>query len=289
MHGLQFRLTDLAIKALIKRQHARVRSSAPPRLAAIATEHVGIAIASTGLYEFDEIDLIRRLLAAENLSKTVMLDIGANIGNHACALAHQFSRLLAFEPNPPTAALLRANALLNSLLQVTVHEVGLAETDAELPYGIVEDGNDGSGSFTAGLSAKSLPVRNGDAFLTRYEPQIADGSQRIGFVKCEVQGFERDVFSGLSQILKRDKPVIMFESDSHADGLAAWNVLQGVGYQNLARLRAPGDDRSKLGREWQRLRRGSACWLEKVDHLPAGHCNLLASARPLPEELFNRS
>jgi FkbM family methyltransferase len=286
MQSLPFRLTDLAIKALIKNQHARVRAGAPPRLAAVATEHVGIAIASTGLYEADEIDLVRKVLVASNLQDTVMLDIGANIGNHTCALASHVGRVLAFEPNPPTAALLRANALLNDLPQVTVHEVGLAEVDAELPYGIVEEGNDGSGAFGVSPSGKTLPVRNGDAFLARHERRIADGNQRIGFIKCDVQGFERDVFAGLSNTLRVHQPIIMFESDNHADGMASWKVLQACGYHNLARIRAPGDDLGKLAREWQRLRQGTACWLEPIDALPPAHCNLLASARSLPTELF---
>jgi FkbM family methyltransferase len=286
MHGLQFRLTDLAIKALIKRQHMHVKPSSPPRLAAIAKEHVGIAIASTGLYESDEIDLVRRLLSAENLSQTVMLDIGANIGNHACALAPFVSRVLAFEPNPPTAALLKANALLNNFSSVTVHEVGLAESDAELPYGIVEDGNDGSGSFAGGLSTKTLPVRNGDSFLAKHEPMIAESGQRIGFIKCDVQGFERDVFAGLSQTLRKHQPVIMFESDSQGDGMASWRVLQECGYANLMQVRAPGDTSGKLAREWARMRKGTACWLENIDTVPDGHCNLMASVRPLPRELF---
>jgi FkbM family methyltransferase len=275
------RLTDLTIKFLIKRQHRRLASRKYPRLAAIAAEHVGLAIAAGGLYEPDEIDLVRRIAASENLSGTVMLDIGANIGNHSCALASSFSEILAFEPNPPVAALLRANALMNGLTTINVHEVGLSNEDAELSFGIAEAGNDGSGSFAEGGNEKTLPVRRGDDYLRKHMPGLTPATRRIGFIKCDVQGFEQAVFDGLSQTLAAHQPLIMFESENREAGEASWAVLTKAGYSHRARIRAPGDDSGKLAREWARFRRGTQCWLEPVEAIPEKHCNLIVSAKPL--------
>jgi FkbM family methyltransferase len=275
------RSTDLAIKQLVRRQHRRAAARGFPRLAVVPAEHVGLAVTAGGLYEPDEIDLVKRLAAAGALPGTAMLDIGANIGNHTCALAPVFEHIVAFEPNPPIGALLKANVLLNNLANITIHEVGLSDADAELPFGLGEAGNDGSGSFAAGISDKTLPVRKGDDFLARHEPKIASGAVRLGFIKCDVQGFEKDVFSGLVRTLRAHQPVIMFESESRAEGSGAWAHLQAAGYTHLASIRSPGDQGGKLAREWARFRQGTGCTLEPVSELPDGHCNLLASTAAL--------
>ncbi len=283
---LRSRATDLSIKFLTRRQHGRLAARRYPRLAVVPSEHVGLAVTAGGLYEPDEIALVQRIAAASGLQQTVMLDIGANIGNHTCALAPSFARVLAFEPNPPVAALLRANALFNGLSNIAVHEVGLADRDAELSFGIAEAGNDGSGSFadsTGGKTpaGKTLPVRHGDIYLAAHAPELDPAGLRIGFIKCDVQGFERDVFAGLAQTLATHRPLVMFESENRRDGEASWAVLAKAGYAHLARIRAPGDDQGKLAREWARFRRGTGCWLEPVTVIPDRHCNLIVSVEPV--------
>jgi FkbM family methyltransferase len=278
---LRARATDLSIKFLTRRQHGHLASRRYPRLAVVPSEHVGLAVTAGGLYEPDEIALVQRIAAAAGLRNSAMLDIGANIGNHACALAPSFARVLAFEPNPPVAALLRANALINGLSNITVNEVGLADRDAELSFGIAEAGNDGSGSFAESTGEKTLPVRHGDTYLAAHAPDLDPAGLRIGFIKCDVQGFERDVFAGLAGTLSAHRPLVMFESENRRDGEASWAVLAKAGYTHLARIRAPGDDQGRLAREWSRFRHGTGCWLEPVSTIPDRHCNLIVSAEPV--------
>ena len=155
-------------------------------------------------------------------------------------------------------------------------------TKSHVSFGVSEAGNDGSGSFAEGGTEKILPVRRGDDYLKKYAPDLATMRQRIGFIKCDVQGFEPNVFAGLGETLARHQPMIMFESDTPSLGNAAWTVLKGVGYCHLTRMRAPGDDRSKLSREWARLKHGTSCWLEPITSIPEKHCNLIASVEELP-------
>ncbi len=277
---LQTRLTDLATKFLIRRQHRRLAPLGYPRLAVVPAEHIGLAVAATGLYEADEIALIKGLVASLGLADTVCLDIGANIGNHACALRPSFAGLIAFEPNPPVAALLRANLLMNGHRDVVVHEVGLAEADAELPFGVAEAGNDGSGAFAAG-GGVTLPVRNGDSYLAAHAPDLDPARRRIGFVKCDVQGFERHVFAGLRRTLQAHRPLIMFESEGRDEGEASLEVLRDAGYAHVSRIRSPGEGKGKIAREWTRLVDGGGCRLEPLAVIPDGHCNLLVSTEPL--------
>lgn len=277
LHYLQDRAGDLLLKRIISGRAKRYRAGAP-RLAAVPSEHVGVAIASNGLYERAEIDLLLRVIASEALNGTIMLDIGANIGNHVCALAGGFAEAWAFEPNPPVAALLKANILMNGLENVRVCEVGLGAEDAELPFGVAEAGNDGTGSFAKGGDSKTLPVRQGDRFIAAIAAETA-ADARIGFIKCDVEGFEASVFEGLRETLRRHRPVVMFESGSAELGGAAWGQLQVAGYTRLERIASAGDDTANRWlREVKRMTTGNACHLVPVDAPPERECNLIAYA-----------
>ena len=278
MSYLSDRLGDLLLKRLIARRAARYKAISP-RLAAVPSEHVGVAIASTGLYERAEIELLIEIIRSRSLAGGIMLDIGANIGNHTCALAGHVSEVWAFEPNPPVAALLKANILLNNLANVSVHEVGLGSADAELPFGVAEEGNDGTGSFAKGGSAKTLPVRNGDAYVGRLLAGKGQGACRISFIKCDVEGFEASVFEGLQAMLASHKPVVMFESGAAEMGGATWKWLKQAGYTRLERIAHTGDGAaSRWTREAARIARGDRCSLVPVEAPPTTECNLIAFA-----------
>ena len=67
-----------------------------------------------GYYERRELEALARSVftgPGGAGSGSTALDIGANIGNHAAFLSNHFSRVIAFEPNPMVACLLKANAM----------------------------------------------------------------------------------------------------------------------------------------------------------------------------------
>ncbi|HEV7336083.1 MAG TPA: FkbM family methyltransferase [Bosea sp. (in: a-proteobacteria)] len=274
--GALFRIRDLAIKALVRRQWAELRPNSP-RLAVIPHEHVGLAVLTNGLYEREELSCLTNLIREQRLGGGTCLDIGANIGNHAVVWSELFVSVVCFEPNPHMSAVLRANLDLNDCVNVRIVEAGLGPQDAELPFSFHEEGNDGSGTFAKGTGNRTLPVRHGD----RLVAELGLNAHAITFVKCDVEGFEHSVFQGLSETLAQHKPVIAFESNSAELGASSWNVLRGLGYDRLYTLRHTAQTASPLKRELVRLFRGHECRIEPVDAPPAFPANLLAAARPL--------
>ena len=273
------RAHDLLVKAIVP----SVRRHLPPqpRLAVIPTDYLGISIIGNGTYERREIAFLKRLFSDLGLSTEVYLDIGGNIGNHAIAFADTFGEVVAFEPNPPIASLFKTNLLLSGVTNVRLHEVGLGRTDADLKFSLLQDGNDGSGSFASGKGDLVLPVRQGDQYLAQHEPEIASGAQRVGFVKCDVEGFEADVFAGLRGTFARHRPILAFESNHKADGEKAWGELRAAGFDTLSCLRETGDDGSRPVQELKRWVLGYSCWAEPIESIPERRCNLLASFGPL--------
>ena len=64
-----------------------VTSSLGHHVTVYRNDHVGNKIVKHGLYEKENLELLLKLLAT--LSQPVVLDIGANIGNHTLAFATQ--------------------------------------------------------------------------------------------------------------------------------------------------------------------------------------------------------
>lgn len=273
------RAYDLMAKAIVP--GSRKHLPPAPRLAVIPTDYLGVSIIGNGIYERREIELLRTIFRARDLQATTFLDIGGNIGNHSVSLADSFAEVVAFEPNPPIASLFKTNLLLSGTGNVRLHEVGLGREDAELRFSLLQVGNDGSGSFASGTGEIVLPVRYGDGYLAQHEPEIASGAKRIGFVKCDVEGFEADVFAGLRETFAQHRPILAFESNHKPDGEKAWAELRAAGYDTLSCLRETGDDGSRPLQEMKRLVLGYSCWVEEIGSVPERRCNLIASFGPL--------
>src|SRR5690606_15368511 len=114
------------------------------------------------------------------------------------------------------------------------------------------------------------------------DAKIASGAKRIGFVKCDVEGFEPSVFKGLSKTLEQHGPIVMYESDNKGPGREAFSVLADLGYRHIYAIRETGDNsRGVLRREIQRLLSRYQFWIEKQDSVPTFWSNLLVTKTPL--------
>jgi len=280
-HYVVERVREFVVKTLVR--HAAKRRADFGKFAVIPTDFVGMNVIANGFYERHELTILRRLIESQGLSNTTALDIGANIGNHAVVFSKLFRDVIAFEPNPSVAALLEANIVLSNCRNVKVQRVGLGPEDAVLPFTQDHEGNDGHGSFAIkGTSTIDLQVKNGDNLLREIDPEIANGRRRIGFVKCDVEGFEASVFMGLKQTLTDHSPIIVFESDQTGPGAEAYGVLQQYGYRHLYAIRETGDTiDGRFGRELKRLRSNYNFWLEPLDGIPAFWSNVIAAKHSL--------
>lgn len=256
-----------------------------PRLAVLPSDYVGTHIILDGIYERREIGVLIALFRVSQLQETLCLDIGANVGNHSIAFAPYFKKVIAFEPNPVMASLVGTNILLSGAQNVSLHAVGLGQCDDDLAFGYADKSNFGTGSFLPSNQKIDggliLPIRAGDAFIAAYEPEIARDELRVGFVKCDVEGLEADVFKGLKELLTKHSPIITFECNRREEGEAVWSVLSDAGYRNLYRFRQTGDSSSSIRRWAERLFFGHSCWVEPISAIPLSRANLIATVAPL--------
>jgi FkbM family methyltransferase len=176
------------------------------RIAVFRNDHVGDKIARHGLYEKENLVLLLRLL--EQLPQPVVLDIGANIGNHTLAFATRAHAVHAFEPIPYLFDVLGGNVTRNGLNHVHAHNVALSDHEGSATINMVNAGNYGASSFdkrTEGTTPVTVNMTTGDAFVARHK------LARVDFVKIDVEAHEVYVLRGLMQTLRRDLPFITME------------------------------------------------------------------------------
>lgn len=169
-------------------------------------DHVGDKIARNGLYEKENLLLLLKLLA--QLPQPLVLDIGANIGNHTLAFATRARAVHAFEPIPHLFEVLSGNVARNRLTHVHAHNLALSDHAGSATINMVNAGNFGASSFdkrTEGTTPVTVNLATGDAFIAQHD--IA----RVDFVKIDVEAHEVFVLRGLMQTLRRDLPFITME------------------------------------------------------------------------------
>lgn len=169
---------------------------------------------------FEEEELA--LLSKHINSGAHIIDIGANVGNHALFFATrmQAARVVVVEPNPLAMAPLMANVLLNRLdgvIDLSLLGVGLSDA-SESGYGMKRhDKNLGATKMFAGKG--DMQVHAGDALFADEIPDL---------IKIDVEGMEMKVLSGLEQTISRTRPVILIEVDGENDArFQDWRAAQG--------------------------------------------------------------
>src|SRR4051812_14846288 len=205
----------------------------PSKLAFCAPgDIVGRAIMAFGTFEPEVIELIgfaaRRFLSKS--SETVFIDVGANVGTHAVGLASDFRRVLAFEANPATALVAKANALAAGLQNVEVHPVGLSDDNRDA---VLSMPNPHAFSWASvnptGSTGIGIKLQHGDQYLAN----VLGDDERVGVIKIDVEGYEPEVLSGLRATLIAQKPVVAFEGLDETAKTRSIELLKSLGYRSF--------------------------------------------------------
>ena len=169
----------------------------------------------------------------------VMLDVGAHIGYFtlkASVRTGRGGRVVAFEPNPRTLEILRANVAASGAANVTIVPVACTDSETTLKfYDASAGGNSMVSSLsrsTAGLQAQEFTVRGRPIDNVIREL----GIERVDLVKVDVEGAELYVLRGARETLQRYHPKIVIEViPDHLAGMHTtvdelFAFIKGMGY-----------------------------------------------------------
>lgn len=161
----------------------------------------------------------------------VAYDIGANYGLDSILLLSQGVRTLSFEPNPNCHPYLERVARLNGFA-TDIRAVALSEAPgtAELSFppgetwlGTVRP--EVEREISAGRDLQRIPVRvetlDGVVRETGLAPQL---------VKIDVEGSEIHVLRGARETLRRERPIVLFETNARAGRAELLALLGELGY-----------------------------------------------------------
>ena len=162
-------------------------------------------------------------LLGKKLKDRVMLDIGANIGNHTLFFLKECGASFSycFEPIKEIFDILSKNILINELSgKTSLYNLAVGETEGKAD--VVSFHSDNLGG--ACLKKKD------DGQIRVVSVDSLDIRDDVAFVKIDVEGFELNVVLGMCDFLKKNHPIIFIEiRDCFFDRINS--ILIAMGYE----------------------------------------------------------
>lgn len=167
------------------------------------TDYIQRTIRSSG--EPYELEMLRAMAASLSAGDLV-LDVGANIGNHTLYLAAvSGADVIAYEPDLRlTEALTRSVSVNNLEQRVSVRNVAVADQTGELVLVDDVDGNMGGQHLSTEPDAEGPRVP-----VVRLDDEMPDGT--VHAMKIDVEGYELNVLRGARSLIERDRPDLWIE------------------------------------------------------------------------------
>ena len=142
-------------------------------------------------YNIEELDFLRAHVPVGG----VFVDVGANVGTYALALAHHVGtggKIIAIEPHPVTHARLAFNSAASGYAQVKLVAAAAGPLDGELL--IETDGDNLGASHIVQGEATSKAIKVASLRLQRILEEA--GAAHVDAIKIDVEGFEDRVLTG---------------------------------------------------------------------------------------------
>ena len=175
----------------------------------------------------DQVTELREIKRVIRPDDTVC-DIGANKGSYIYWLARwvPHGRVVAFEPQERLAAYLRNACAALKLSNVCVEAKAVHSKSGALDLHIPGDSDSPGASLNTKISeweccrTVSVPAVALDEY---FEPNV-----RIGALKIDAEGAEKEVFKGATRFLAEQSPVLVFECENRH--LESGSVLDIFGH-----------------------------------------------------------
>ncbi len=200
----------------------------------------------SGCHECDVLAFIRDFL--ESRHSPGCIDIGANIGHHALFMAKYSRKVLAFEPFEPVRKQLLEKIELNKVENIECFPIALGDSNEEQRFYAPPEGNLGMGSFVEEFSSinrtsDSLVVKRADDYFQNLE------IEKIDFIKLDVEGYEKNVLSGMPCVLDQYRPTVLFESSLELkDSLDSMRKIEAVFPEGYTFYRFSHDGKRRHGK-----------------------------------------
>ena len=156
-------------------------------------------------FEPHMVELFKTLIGSDE----IILDIGANIGLTSILFSTLALKVYAFEPSPSTFRILQENLSRAKADKVYAVNIGCGEREEQLS--ITFSSNNRSGGFVSDkIQIKEDHVTE-QIQINSLDHLFGGDSERIAFIKIDVEGFEAEVIKGARALLEKFKPLVILE------------------------------------------------------------------------------
>ena len=187
-------------------------------------DHIQSIICESG--DFYESGLLRDIQCRVS-KKGLIVDVGANIGNHTVFFAAIMRNpVLAIEPNQRAFQILERNIEENSIQDlVKALPIAAGGTVSRGRSIVRDDDNLGSAYFEL--------TESGDVDCVPLDHSLRD-SDEVSLIKVDVENAELDVLEGAKQTIQDHKPVLCIESATRESRIRVATFLSQFGYVPVA-------------------------------------------------------
>ncbi len=181
------------------------------------------------LHAADMADLVERVSTLPD--GAVILDVGANIGLSAIAmaLARPDARVIAFEPNPVTYRSLRQNVAAFSNIEAV--QAAASDRRTVLHFHASQYA---AGSHVVGAGHIQAEIPTVEVQAVTLDQVVAERGIEPCFIKIDVEGHEPEALAGAAWVVERFRPFIYMEFN-------AWTLNAFAGHSPAAVVQAIWD------------------------------------------------
>ncbi len=141
------------------------------------------------------------------------IDIGSNIGYYALLEAKAVGKngnVIAIEPSPKNFEYLKRNVELGNIQNIKLYNLAVGDKDGEINFVISDISNlcyvlnddEPTPKFAKVIK---IPVKKIDTFIDEEK------LEKIDFIRMDVEGYEVNLFEGMWNTLRKNKPLIQME------------------------------------------------------------------------------
>src|SRR5262249_53132467 len=176
----------------------------------------------------------------------IVIDIGAHVGFFTLFLAELVTcqgRVYSFEPDVRARKSLERSVAASKMEWVTVSPFALASKSGTTRFYLAR----GLGSSSAVKGEQQIDATETVVSTISLDELIQRGdiTGSVRLLKIDIEGFELDAIRGMSELLKRDRPVMLIEVNEemlNARGVTPeclFNVLSSLDYDFAAVTKSP--------------------------------------------------
>ena len=203
-----------------------------------ARDHVFRVLAETG--QFYENDLLYHL-AVKGPRGGLVIDVGANIGNHAVFFGKFLAQhTVCIEPSRRLGPILRRNLAANGVANYSVLQYAVGDSAGFGQLVIPQDAQDNCGVARLVVAEEAVrrcgtddpvAVRTLDSVLADLDKEL--GLMPLQLIKIDVEGMQLDVLRGARRVLMDRRPQLVVEAATDDEKAAIDRFLAEFGYEAI--------------------------------------------------------